>query len=542
MNRSVSSRCTFLLLALMLASLINGDSKFGTETQFWGDWRHFQRKRYSPYSVKNETIVPAGTIRSVNSLNNYGLKEDDNDDKKHHKKVATLNVSSKDSPYALINEFFAEREENYDEKAKKFEEDVMKGWKKPVEDLRPEEVWLSEGGLLVLKGGFTSDDNDESWNPLDDYQAPYREPVLPPVNFIPNDTGVGVPLPPEEEDEVTEPVQETDIKTLPRPTDLFDEEKYISQVENFHSARNAEKYFTSPKVSKLTTKKPVIIKVPEPVPSSPVVTTPAPKHITTSQIPPVVTTGYFVSTSTPNSYSFAFHHKARQFHPSPRITKATTPAPPPVSAPLVETTPRPRLHIAVGDTKLNDESDYYLKVPKEPRIRIKHHKAKKYKKFKKVVGPTNFINAISNEINDEFENRRRSSKAFVVDRTRIDQKRRRVRKPPFHHLTAGRLSNQPPFLHQLRQHIDLDHKRRKHRQWQKDHHGDNAYAGNFQKYVYTRKPTKRNKLPMFPPQFPVFGTSNPPRFASSVRRMGNSYSSFFCGGYDCKSWGYSYRS
>ena len=40
---------------------------------------------------------------------------------------------------------------------------------------------------------------DDPWEPLDDYEAPFREPILPPPDFIPNDTGVGVPLPPEED-------------------------------------------------------------------------------------------------------------------------------------------------------------------------------------------------------------------------------------------------------------------------------------------------------------------------------------------------------
>ncbi len=46
--------------------------------------------------------------------------------------------------------------------------------------LRPEEVWLSEGDLLVLKGSGSSgsasgsDPEEVQWEPLDDYQAPYR--------------------------------------------------------------------------------------------------------------------------------------------------------------------------------------------------------------------------------------------------------------------------------------------------------------------------------------------------------------------------------
>ena len=110
-----------------------------------------------------------------------------------------------------------------------------------IEDVKPDDVWLSDGGLLVLKGGVsrfsarngaTSDRRkwlDDPWEPLDDYQAPYREPILPPPDFIPNDTGVGVPLPPDDEDNVFNIVnvrkpkkerelEENEIKTLPPTT------------------------------------------------------------------------------------------------------------------------------------------------------------------------------------------------------------------------------------------------------------------------------------------------------------------------------------
>ena len=36
---------------------------------------------------------------------------------------------------------------------------------------------------------------DNYWEPLDDYQYPYIEPILPPPYFIPNGIRIGVPLP-----------------------------------------------------------------------------------------------------------------------------------------------------------------------------------------------------------------------------------------------------------------------------------------------------------------------------------------------------------
>ena len=60
------------------------------------------------------------------------------------------------------------------------------------------QVWLADDNLLVLKGGSTSDREGygNPWEPIDDFQAPYREPVLPPPDFDPDslDIGVGVPI------------------------------------------------------------------------------------------------------------------------------------------------------------------------------------------------------------------------------------------------------------------------------------------------------------------------------------------------------------
>ena len=93
-----------------------------------------------------------------------------------------------------------------------------------IGSLAPEDIWMSEGKLLVLKGASSATSRQgyyDPWEPLDDYQvwkfespanflapnlksvssfqAPYREPRLPPPDFIPEEHGVGVPLPPETE-------------------------------------------------------------------------------------------------------------------------------------------------------------------------------------------------------------------------------------------------------------------------------------------------------------------------------------------------------
>ena len=47
--------------------------------------------------------------------------------------------------------------------------------------LDPDEVWLSDGNLLVLRGGATSNRKsfDDPLAPLDDFVAPYRYTTLP---------------------------------------------------------------------------------------------------------------------------------------------------------------------------------------------------------------------------------------------------------------------------------------------------------------------------------------------------------------------------
>jgi hypothetical protein len=109
-----------------------------------------------------------------------------------------LNVSDKDSPYALIDKYFPERESYYFQNQNKFIHEYNKGGNKTdIGRLLPEEVWLSDGKLLVLKGGKTRDRNgfDNPWEPLDNYQAPYREPVLPPPDFDPDSIEVRVDIP-----------------------------------------------------------------------------------------------------------------------------------------------------------------------------------------------------------------------------------------------------------------------------------------------------------------------------------------------------------
>ncbi|XP_059079170.1 uncharacterized protein LOC131877503 [Tigriopus californicus] len=188
-------------------------------------------------------------------------------------KIPKLNVTDEDSPYALISDFFPNQERNHNRQEKEFvksflNEELSEEQLESIGTLPAQDVWLSEGNLLVLKGGLTRDRNgyDDPWEPLDDYQAPYKEPKLPPPDFIPVEYGVGVPLPNEDEygpdvqglDEINEVVVDNDqlyvtVKSLSRmrihpaqpfeenlvtkePT-VLNEQQLINAMENFHSIR-----------------------------------------------------------------------------------------------------------------------------------------------------------------------------------------------------------------------------------------------------------------------------------------------------------------
>lgn len=53
-----------------------------------------------------------------------------------------------------------------------------------LDGLEPEEVWLLDEDLLVLKGGSLKEGFIDT-TPIDDFEAPYREPKFPPPGFNP---------------------------------------------------------------------------------------------------------------------------------------------------------------------------------------------------------------------------------------------------------------------------------------------------------------------------------------------------------------------
>lgn len=84
-----------------------------------------------------------------------------------------LDVNHPDSPYGLIQNVL-------------FPSEKPKPPRVIPHGVDPKDVWLSDGSLLVLRGGTTEskEDFDDPWPPLDDYEAPYREPLLAPSNLL----------------------------------------------------------------------------------------------------------------------------------------------------------------------------------------------------------------------------------------------------------------------------------------------------------------------------------------------------------------------
>ena len=195
------------------------------------------------------------------------------------------------------------------------------------------QVWLADESLLVLKGGSTPDRSgfDSPWSPIDNFQAPYREPVLPPPDFDPDtlDIGVGVPIETlvrerarTRDSQTPPPATPTAPPTTPAPAPpprprvtpppaaadplqpykeevaagreefrqfLDDVSQFISDMENFHS------------VKQQSASKTLVRTLPPPPPS------PAPVTVTPAPLPspaPTPSPAYPISYTSPNARVF----------------------------------------------------------------------------------------------------------------------------------------------------------------------------------------------------------------------------------------------
>jgi len=390
-----------LLLFLVIFNLISS----GHSYTLW-DWQDRQRRRVERQSKR--LLLSDHLQNKEFSKPKHRVESDDNSNNEIEDKPdqPTLNVSSKDSPYALIDRFFPEREYNHEFMERNFQEKLKNGSFDDVDlgNLKPNEVWLSDGDLLVLKGGDNFSNRktfDNPWKPLDDYVAPYRVPKLPPPDFIPSDTGVGVALPPEEEDEITAPVQPSAVapvssekvanikkttKRDPFKTFLFDEEKFISQMENFHSKRRDE-LLNSIEMPRLQIN---LLDSPTPAHPTPGFTTPAkynttprfttptkynttPTWFTPTPTPSIIrsttttalpsttasSAGFYVSTSTPSSYSYAYQHEAQPVHENAKLVSSIARSTTTQSTTTITTTQKPTL--VVRQLHPRNPKSYFIK-------------------------------------------------------------------------------------------------------------------------------------------------------------------------------------
>lgn len=95
----------------------------------------------------------------------------------------SLSQQVKDGKYGLIQELFSAQPSRPGILSYAPNREVPRDSEKNLGGLKPDEIWLSEGHMLVLSG-FNKDDEDE-WEPIDDYQAPPRQVKLPSNPSVP---------------------------------------------------------------------------------------------------------------------------------------------------------------------------------------------------------------------------------------------------------------------------------------------------------------------------------------------------------------------
>ncbi len=122
-----------------------------------------------PFVGQNNNHRSPSRARHLNQQQHQPEVSDFGLDESELQGVELLDVRHPDSPYGLIQEVLQPS-------VRPFSSNV----ENDLGGLSPKEVFLSEGDLLILKGGTTNEELDNVWPPIDDYEAPYREPVFAP--------------------------------------------------------------------------------------------------------------------------------------------------------------------------------------------------------------------------------------------------------------------------------------------------------------------------------------------------------------------------
>lgn len=161
-----------------------------------GRRRKVKRPQKNKPLVSNVVEEDYGGVNSVNNEQkttvNEIAKDKDNATASGGDKNLAVEIGQEDGKYALIDKFFdkplpqAPGVLSYAPS-----EDFAHDNKNTLGNLKANDIWLSDGHLLVLKGGDLDTSTKEHWKPIDNYE---RNPYKPPLK-IPVDTSNPPPFP-----------------------------------------------------------------------------------------------------------------------------------------------------------------------------------------------------------------------------------------------------------------------------------------------------------------------------------------------------------
>lgn len=172
-----------------------------------------KRKFKFPNSARTSTIPPSQDPKPKNSkpkssrrrkvkrpqksksskTNSTEKNRDSSKDKSSGDKTLALEIGTKDGKYALISQFFGNTSDGKAPGIISYSpsNDFDKDNKGTLGKLDKNDIWLSEGHLLVLKGGDYDSSSRDKWRPIDAYE---RDKSKPPLR-IPLDTDNPPPFP-----------------------------------------------------------------------------------------------------------------------------------------------------------------------------------------------------------------------------------------------------------------------------------------------------------------------------------------------------------
>ncbi|PNF18370.1 hypothetical protein B7P43_G13568 [Cryptotermes secundus] len=144
-------------------------------------------RRRDPKDSEPDGMLMASAGRRNTNKSKQGDDDDGDEDKK------TLSQQIAEGKYGLIEkEIYATTPKRPGIISYASNPEVPRDTAKNLGGLEPEEIWLAENHLLVLRGGFfpehkfnRTDDSDTVWPPIDDFNAPRRQVKIPANPKIP---------------------------------------------------------------------------------------------------------------------------------------------------------------------------------------------------------------------------------------------------------------------------------------------------------------------------------------------------------------------